>query len=282
MKVEVCYADEVYQSSIKYNVRNAYKKGKFDKVYAYNRESLDKEFVRENERFFKFSRGGGYWIWKSYIIQKTLKELNDGDYLFYCDAGAFFIKPVDILIKLMEDNHEDMMFFAVSGCLEKEWTKRDVFITLGCDSKEYAESIQIMSTCVLIKKNNNTVNFIDEYVKYSQEGMIITDEENVLGVPNYDGFKANRHDQSILSLLAKKHKYMPYRDPTQWGGYQKYQYKYRTFLYEQEYGIYEKSKYPTILLQHRLRGNASLRGILGCYKNYLINCMKLKINKGKL
>lgn len=36
-----------------------------------------------------------------------------------------------------------------------------------------------------------------------QDSRIVSDSENVMGLPNYEGFIDNRHDQTVLSLLAK-------------------------------------------------------------------------------
>lgn len=281
MKVEVTYGDAEYSKCLEYNIKSAYKRGRFDKVYAYRREDIDADFLKRNKRFFDCKRGGGYWIWKAYFIKKTLELLNEGDYLFYCDAGALFIKPVDKLIKVMTSNDEDMMFFEINESIEKHWTKRDIFIALDCDTEEYSESKQYMGTFWLIKKNGNTVNFVNEYFEYVQQGTLITDDNNELGFSNYDGFRDNRHDQSVLSILAKKHGYEGYKDPSQWGGTQKYKYKYKTFDSNRDYKIYEKSKYPVMILLHRLRGNANIRGILGCYKNYIKECIRLRKSKGK-
>ena len=34
------------------------------------------------------TRGGGYWIWKPYIISKMLEQINENDILVYIDAGC--------------------------------------------------------------------------------------------------------------------------------------------------------------------------------------------------
>ncbi len=38
-----------------------------------------------------------------------------------------------------------------------------------------------------------------------------------MGKENYPGFVENRHDQTALSIIAKKHHLGYYRDPSQWG-----------------------------------------------------------------
>ena len=35
----------------------------------------------------KNPRGYGYWLWKSYIIKKTIEKMSDDDILLYLDCG---------------------------------------------------------------------------------------------------------------------------------------------------------------------------------------------------
>ena len=51
-------------------------------------DALDDEFVNKYLNILKHERGGGYWLWKINIINKTLKEMKDNDILLYMDAGS--------------------------------------------------------------------------------------------------------------------------------------------------------------------------------------------------
>ena len=59
--------------------------------------------------------------------------------------------------------------------------------------------------------------FVSQWLTYAQDSRAITDDDNVLGSSNYPDFRGHRHDQSILSLLAKKWGLTVYPDPSQWG-----------------------------------------------------------------
>lgn len=270
MIAEVCYADGVYAKSQKWNIVFAKCFGGCKEVYVYNRENLPEDFMKKNERILAFKRGGGYWIWKSFIIQESLKKLEFGDYLLYCDSGALLKRNLKKLIKVMERDNQDLMTFEVCDRTEGEWTKRDVFLALDFDNEECVKSPQRMGTFIFMKKTENTVKFIDEYVKYSQTGTIITDEDNSYGLPNYPEFNENRHDQSIFSVLSKKWGYKAYRDPSQWGNYQKLLYKEKRFKYDSEYETYERSTYPTMFIHHRYKV-INLHNILAYYYHYLKN-----------
>ena len=64
--------------------------GFFDKIYLYDEHKLDKTFRKAHKQYFRENpRGYGYWIWKPYLILKTLKEkMADGDILVFLDAGC--------------------------------------------------------------------------------------------------------------------------------------------------------------------------------------------------
>ena len=62
-----------------------------DKVFEYNSSDIDEEYKNSNKKIFSYKRGAGLWLWKPYVLSKALEKLQDGDWLFYADAGSFFI-----------------------------------------------------------------------------------------------------------------------------------------------------------------------------------------------
>ena len=87
---------------------------------------------------------------------------------------------------------------------EKLYSKRDAFILLGADLPFYSETYQYMAGIQIYKKSKYTEKFLKQLLYYSQDIRIISDNPNKLGFENYPGFKENRHDQTVLSLLIKK------------------------------------------------------------------------------
>ena len=69
----------------------------------------------------------------------------------------------------------------------------------------YTETPQYMAGIQIYKKSKFTEKFLEDLLYYSQDKRIITDMPNTLGKDNYKGFRENRHDQSIFSLLIKKY-----------------------------------------------------------------------------
>ena len=211
MILAVNYADRNYKNAQKINAKTAYKYGKVDRVVEYSPNDLSDEFRKKNADILKEQRGGGYWLWKPYIILDALSRVQNGDYVLYTDSGISFIDDVHYLINALEKSGQGIMCFAL-GNIERMWTKRDAFILLGCDEERYINSPQIMATVILVKKTAQSIQMMNEYLLYAQDRRILTDDPSSLG-NDYEGFVENRHDQSIWSLLCKKYEVNPFRNP---------------------------------------------------------------------
>ena len=187
------------------NKKSALEIGEVDEYYSYGPDDLDKEFREKNRDILSRKRGNGYWLWKSYIINKTIVEkLKEGDYLIYTDAGTLYMNSTYLLINFLIENKASMWMDRLRY-IESEFTKRDAFILLGVDMPFYSQTNHYQAGIQIYKKSSYTVKFIQEWLYYCQDKRIITDDENTLGQPNYKDFKDNRHDQSVLSLLIKKY-----------------------------------------------------------------------------
>ena len=73
------------------------------------------------------------------------------------------------------------------------------------DYNEYTNAGHKIASCIIVVKKENTLNFANEWLKYSENPNIITDLTNTQGKDNYADFIDHRHDQSIFSLLCKKY-----------------------------------------------------------------------------
>lgn len=239
MIVAVNFADEKYGNAQKLNSKTAKKWGA-NKVIEYSPDDIDEEFKKENKYILSQSRGYGYWLWKPYFILKTLKKIDDGDYLIYSDSGAAYINKISYLVDTMNRDKIDIMPFCINQ-LEKKWTKRDILLLMDADQPWILNSAQICGTYILVKKTKKSMEIISEWLEKAKDSRMITDDPNVMGKDNYEEFIDNRHDQSIWSVLCKKKGILSYRDPSQFG------------LNDQEFAkdILNRSEYPQIIESHR-------------------------------
>jgi hypothetical protein len=168
-------------------------------------------------------RGGGYWLWKPAIILDALERSSDGTIVFYTDAGMHFIADPSPLLAQAEE-HPIMLFeHAFSPLTEaptfpqRNWTKRDCFVLLDADTPEHWNMQQVMSGVQVYKNSQRTRDFLRELLSASADARVLTDQPNVMGLPNHPGFQEHRHDQSVLTIIGQRHRLPHFPDPTHYG-----------------------------------------------------------------
>lgn len=216
MVVLVNFANDLFKEKQQKQNKSAQEIGGIDKTYSFSPEDIDKHFFEDNHEILSNPKGNGYWLWKPYFILKVLQTLDEEDYLFYCDSGAYFINSLENLLKLQQKNKQDIIPFH-NPHIEKYYTKRDAFILMECDCSEYTDTVQYLGGIHLWKKSPLTIRFLEEWISFAKDPRILTDIPNSMDKENYPEFVAHRHDQSIFSLLCKKYNISSYPDPTQFG-----------------------------------------------------------------
>ena len=164
--------------------------------------SLTDDFRNEYKEILDRNRGFGYWIWKPYVILNELKKLKSDEILLYLDSAdkpeiSFF----EILLNHLDKNDN---FFTNRGFINGEWTKRDCFVYMDCDSEIYHNSVQLEAGIIGLKNTTQNIEIIEEWFNFCKNKHILTDEPNVCGLNNLPKFIDHRHDQSILTNLVLK------------------------------------------------------------------------------
>ena len=196
----------------------------FDKTIVETEEiEKDEEFKKAllNPNFkqvFESKRGGGYWIWKPYIIFKHLQSLNENDILIYSDSGCTINnnqKTVNTLNSYIEFlNQSEKGIIAVHNPhAEYKWTKGDIFKHFNChfqdlendnDIDNIYNTNQFTANRIFIKKNAYSMKIFELWWKTAKENPNLFDDTKS-ATKNKGGFKENRHDQSIFSIICKTH-----------------------------------------------------------------------------
>jgi hypothetical protein len=173
----------------------------FDEVLLYKKEDIIENFYVKNKKILECERGAGYWLWKPYFILKTLKNLEENDIVFYLDLGDRLFNDIKNFIINKTSVNEG--FFLVEGSHNHSiWTKKDCFHLMGCDSNEYTKARQLEAGCCAFTKNDKSIKFVEEWLKFCENYDIISNESKL---PNVNGFREHRFDQSILTNLKIKH-----------------------------------------------------------------------------
>jgi hypothetical protein len=233
-------SDDNFLKQRNLNSRSARLFGGFDQIYSFSTSDIDPEFRAQHDKILSQKRGAGYWLWKPYFINKVYQELNEGDYLFYCDAGALFINNVRHLIKALEQTTQSVMPFELP-LIEYEWTAESVLRDYRAFETGAAYSNQICATYLLIRKSEQSDLFIQRWFAACQRADHITDDV-VLGPLA----KAHRHDQSVLSLVCKEFGLQTFKDPSDYG-----RFPWRYFAFGRTFRTNSLKHLPVIVLSVR-------------------------------
>jgi hypothetical protein len=173
------------------------------KFYTIKELEEDSDFS-ENVAFCKANlRGCGYWIWKPFIIWKRLKELDDGDILFYCDSCTSlntkyrqrFIEYIEMAIL----NPQGNLFFEYVHRIG-DWCKFDVIHELEAQGLIYEKEV-VPGVLFTSATANNKELFKLCYETCCNKHMITDTPSIRLNLPQ---FKEHRHDQTIFSIRVRQ------------------------------------------------------------------------------
>lgn len=238
----VSFSTPQYRQSHKKLEQSALKYG-IDTLHSFTQKDLKKtNFWHDNRFIFKQERGFGYWLWKPYLILEVLKKVNEDDIVMYADAGNEIITDLIPLFNLcMKQN---IILFQVHDHLNKTWTKRDAFVLMNCNAPQFYEAQQVCGSPQLYRVCSESIKFVETWLQYCCNPLILTDSANTCGFVNDDTFKDHRHDQSILTLLAIRQNIKIHRDPSQFGN--GYEVAYPDSIYQQLINLH-RTKHYTLL-----------------------------------
>ncbi len=209
----IAYADATLAYSLKRIGRQARHLKIFDEVILYTPADLPEEL--KGHPLMRYGKGGGYWLWKPWIIQKTLREHNYGDIVVYADAGSTLRKSPEWsrLFELM-DRYDTLCFqyaetvpeFARWGntCTKiKYWTKKNAlaFLDSYFGDRAYRENCKVMGGLLFMKNPDNSLlrQWLDISLNHPELVVDPTPEEMQDQEP---GFAYHKHEQSFITALA--------------------------------------------------------------------------------
>tara|TARA_B100001778_G_C18562093_1_gene618252 strand:- start:138 stop:863 length:726 start_codon:yes stop_codon:yes gene_type:complete len=220
-KYLITYGTNKYYYS-KFRLENEVKRlNTFDEIILFDKSKLSKEFKETYAEVLNLEHGDGFWIWKFDIIKQKLDKINDGDYLVYLDAGcAINLEGKERLNEYFEmlNNSDYGIISFEQRFRESDWTTKKIFdyFNIKYDSN-MGKSGQYWGGALIMQKKSHTIKIIDEVFKVLNNDMkLFTNEYGSLNdkTNQHPGFKDNRHDQSILSLVRKIHGSIELKDET--------------------------------------------------------------------
>lgn len=206
MKYIITYGNKAYSASKKRLVCQAKSLRIFDAILTYGPEDLS-DNIKNNSIYVNYAdgKGGGYWIWKSYIIHKTLQQMNENDILVYVDAGCSLYQTSQWNKYFNYLENYDMLAFRIN-CINEQYIKKNVIQAFNSVNGLYwTKYYMIAATVLLLKKTKFTVGLVNEWMKNGTQEMLldVTAEERKEQVPL---FIEHRHDQALLTALIYKYR----------------------------------------------------------------------------
>ncbi len=223
-KLLLTFADSRMRAAADRLVRQATHIGVYDEVISFSEADLSRNFLeRFQNRLVHGTRGFGYWCWKPQIILQILESMAEGDVLQYTDSGCHLnaggVERLNEYFVMARDSECGLLVFQAKppthplnydgrpllDLREFKWTKADLlqyFSFLSDD--EILLSQQIGGGVVFVRKCSRAIEIVKEWLAVYERDFSLADD-SPSRLENLPGFLEHRHDQSIISLLCKKH-----------------------------------------------------------------------------
>jgi hypothetical protein len=168
-------------------------------IVVFKKSEMAPAFLEQYKDIFALERGGGYWLWKPYIIKTMLERIEEGSLLFYMDSSYTFIKKFETFLNYA-DTHDVLVWKnKPKGSVYpmKQWCKRDV-MDHYLDSAQDGNMEVCWAGAMLLKNTLYTRSMVDKWFTMCCNAHHLTDSPSVN--PNSSDFIEHRHDQTMLTI----------------------------------------------------------------------------------
>jgi len=205
------YNDNTHTKNINQLIKSMEKYGPEFKIIIFHKEQIDTEFYNQHRNIMEEKRGGGYWLWKPYIINRILNEIEEGDILLYLDSSYYFKEDFTELYREQLEKKDILIFKNKpneSTNYMKYLCKMDVVVKYDMYDTIFHQNVdEFWAGCMFLKKTPHIKNIIQEWLNMCCIYEDITDSPSK--IPNDNCFWDHRHDQALLSIVLHKKNIQP-------------------------------------------------------------------------
>lgn len=204
MKIHLAtYGDERYTQLKDDFIKSAKASSFFDEIHSCSHLDIAPEFYKKVYEPLMTSRGGGYWIWKPYVVKLVLDSIQDNEILVYCDAGSHInsngYQRFSDYIKMVQTSPTGSVDFGLYW-REYQFTKQEVFDFFE-SPPQIINSGQLVGGILIFRKCAHSTMLVNKWYDTAiNHSFLFTDEKTR---QQHDGFIDHRHDQSIFSVIRK-------------------------------------------------------------------------------
>ena len=218
----ISYGNDKFKISRERINKEATEMGCFNgQIKIYTPDDLSKDFINKVRDVFNESRGGGYWLWKSYIVYDMLQKLNDNDILLYVDSGCSLNKNgiprlyeyTDMISPSSGYSVLAMRLKTGKTCptklTNKIWTSSKIFEYFGISlNSTIATSDQILSGVSMYRKCPESISLVREWLGIAESRPdLFSDKYHEESKKKNKEYRENRHDQSIFTIIVQQPQY---------------------------------------------------------------------------
>lgn len=194
----ISYADgnEVFFQNQNALAQSALNRG-VDFIFNYRRSHIDKTFYQQHKALLDEKAGAGYWLWKPYLILKTLENTPEGSVIIYADSGAILTNSLIPILKHLQQN--DGIFYRynreIYGTL-KTCIDAQVAQELGVAThSEFDKSRQLWAGFMIFRNTPTARHFVKAWLNFCANSNYLK---------GY-GKSQHFHDQSLLNITLLKY-----------------------------------------------------------------------------
>ena len=148
MRQFITYGDRNYALSARRLAEEAQALGLFDAVRVFTPDDLP-DSLRAHP-LMQYARGGGYWLWKPWIIRQCLSQMTADDVLVYADAGGT-VQPSGEWNTFFRDlKHKSVVTFRL-GYKNKWFCRRSLLDYAERTTPHWGEYRQVLSGLLLMR-----------------------------------------------------------------------------------------------------------------------------------
>ncbi len=168
-----------------------------DFILNYRRSHIDEDFYTKHQKILDEKSGAGYWLWKPYVILKTMETAPEGSVIVYADTGAIFTNSLMPILEHLQKYDGIFYRYAreIYGTLKTN-VDEQVAQELGISTHPDFSKVRELWAGLMIFRNCQAAR---DFVKIWLE---------LCANPNYlkgYGKGMHHHDQSLLTITLLKH-----------------------------------------------------------------------------